>query len=147
MPTPSPSYDYLYDLDDTNAPAPNVPLMHKVYDHIQAHPEEWRQDYFAIDTISLVDAEIITQKQADRNLCGTAFCVAGHAANMVYGMKRISGYTDPFPDHPSRNWAHAGQEALGLTYQERTDLFRAGNSLPEIKAIMTRIAARAGEEF
>lgn len=44
----------------------NWPLLTKVVSHIIAHPESWDQTVYA-------------------NTCGTAFCVAGHAAVMVGG--------------------------------------------------------------
>lgn len=49
---------------------PNLPLINKVMDHIEAHPEEHNQADWAIK----VD-----------HPCGTAYCYAGHAVHMSGG--------------------------------------------------------------
>src|SRR6478609_6380573 len=59
------------DLNQSTDPVPNLPLLRKVLEHIDAHPEEWHQSVWAMETSA--------------SECGTAFCVAGHTVVMAGG--------------------------------------------------------------
>lgn len=48
-----------------NEPIPNLPLIRKIRDHIDAHPEEWRQESFAMSTPRAVRDRAYYQKLLD----------------------------------------------------------------------------------
>jgi len=116
-------------------PTPNLPLLRKVLDHIDAHPEEWRQGGWAIETE-----------------CGTACCIAGFAVAMTEGLVKDSiGDLEPAS---GREWPVAGRAALGITEAESgtgsfisPGLFCQDNSRAEVQAIAESIAARGGERL
>lgn len=120
-------------------PTPNLPLLRKVLDHIDAHPEEWDQSEYG--KVSRVSS------------CGTAFCIAGHALVMSgYETKEsitYPGSLDFFtPDGVLTDPADEGMRVLGLTADEADDiggLFSAGNTRWRVQRIAEQIAARAGE--
>lgn len=115
-----------------NLPAPNLPLLRKVLDHIDTHPEQWKQEVFG-------DPRAVE--------CGTAMCVGGWAIE----------FTRP-PDARCCPWSEGtAQDALGLTDKERDDMFYNTLNPPSVglgefatvreavQAVAERIAARAGE--
>lgn len=111
-------------------PTPNLPLLRKILDHIDAHPEEWSQ------------ANWFTPTE-----CGTAFCVAGHAVAMTEGVIGIGGWMEPAS---GEGWQAAGRRALGLTAEEADDftgLFGANNTRADVQRWAEAIAARAGERL
>lgn len=115
------------------APALNEPLLHKVLDHIRAHPEEHDQSHWARQVI-----------EPASGVCGTKFCFAGHAAMLtlqpgerVSWNRSHSGETsghyivdangrrvDPISDRARRE--------LGVTANESAWLFHAANTLDEL---------------
>lgn len=52
---------------------PNVPLFRKVVEHIEAHPNEWNQDWWVHQHGGVEEGEI----------CGTTFCFAGWALKLT----------------------------------------------------------------
>jgi hypothetical protein len=117
-------------------PTPNLPLLRKVLDHIDAHPEEWDQEVYGTLT--------------DASPCGTAFCVAGHALNMV-GRFTLGNHPNGgtmMLDGRAALGAEVGDAAadlLGLTEAERRALFSMFNSRESVQYAAERIAERAGE--
>jgi hypothetical protein len=111
-------------------PTPNLPLLRKVLDHIDAHPEEWHQ---------------ANMGDEDDLKCGTPMCVAGWAL--------------AFTGCQSQHWtAWRAASALGLTDDEADDLFfntlcphEFGLDLSDtrgaVQLVAERIAARAGERL
>ena len=103
----------------------DLPLLWKVYDHIEAHPEEWRQGTWA--------------HQAPD--CGTVFCFAGHVAitahpGAVIRWEKCSDSLN-YADRVSVNGVthciqHVAQDALGLDSDEANALFDGSNSLQDI---------------
>ena len=127
-------------------PTPNLPLLRKVLDHIDAHPEEWEQATYA------------TKKYADvaRTVeCGTAFCIAGWAAVLSgaapywpKGGKATSTFQTP--DGELHDGDDLGREVLGLTESEAGDmhgLFSGNNTRDDVQFYAEQIAARAGERL
>lgn len=125
-------------------PRPNLPLLRKVLDHIDAHPEEWNQAQFA-------------PQVGD---CKTTYCVAGHAVAMTQGVIPatvvIAGCYAVAPADRSGDWEQAGREALGLTRPEASAMFYGsmtpgdygvGTCREAVQVIAERIAARAGERL
>lgn len=123
-----------------NTPIPNLPLLRKVLDHIDAHPEEWNQAAWMTETT-----------------CGTACCIAGHAivfdgthtltvANddvLVDGVSMVRGEDGRWHDAA----AIVGAKVLGLTEDEAGDLFHGWNGRADVQHFAERIAARAGERL
>ena len=106
---------------DITLPTPNLPLLRKVLDHIDAHPDEWNQSMWATETE-----------------CGTAYCVAGHAVAMTEGV-----IFDEFGYGPAESlcWTDGAQKALGVTDDEGLSLFYAGNTRADVQRAAERIAA------
>lgn len=127
-----------------NDPTPNLPLLRKVLDHIDAHPDEWYQATWGIQT--------------ERSACGTAFCIAGHAIAMSGehvvsfdsgGSMLVDGEDYIVVEGVGEVEApeYIGSRLLGLTSEEADDLF-AGNCTREaVQRHAEAIAARAGERL
>jgi hypothetical protein len=105
----------------------NVPLLRKGLEHITAHPEEWDQQSWAVQTP-----------------CGTQFCLAGHVASMIGHEMRWDvsdcgcGDLSCCPaaascvvseDDAEATIGDVAGDALGLTYRQRDALFWGGNNL------------------
>lgn len=114
-------------------PVPNLPLLRKVLDHIDAHPEEWNQGLYWTATV-----------------CVTAYCIAGHAVAMTEGVRTVR--LDEMPGRfvspqSGRDWDTAAIAHLGLTDDEAGVLFSGDNTREQVQAIAESIAARAGERL
>src|SRR5437588_13068265 len=97
----------------------NIPLLRKVLDHITAHPDEWDQGSWAIQT--------------DSSPCGTAFCVAGHAA--VMRGHEIAWVPGALPVYYTRSGEAIDTVAvkeLGLNMAQSAHLFAPDNSLADL---------------
>lgn len=105
---------------------PNVPLLRKTLEHITAHPEEWDQETWALQTS-----------------CGTVGCLAGWAVtlaghNLVFtkgcdcevcdAEESIAAETC-IVDGQLRTIHKAAEHALGLTQEQACSLFNGGNNL------------------
>lgn len=127
-------------------PVPNLPLLRKILDQVDAHPETWSQTVWGI------------QRQVEGAACGTAFCIAGHAAMMTgaepFWDKRGGGggtwVLNLVRDADGQPWevdAYARAQ-LGLTEDEAScyrGLFDPGNTRERVQEIAEQIAERAGE--
>jgi hypothetical protein len=112
-------------MDRLMAPDPviNVPLLRKVLEHVTAHPEEWEQGQWGI--------------QVD-TACGSAHCVAGHAA-MMAGAKPVwnvhartmENVTIPETGEAKSVFRYAA-EVLGLSDAQGMRMFDAFNTLPKL---------------
>lgn len=128
---------------DSTWPVLNAPLLHKVLDHIVAHPDEHDQSLWATRRFD-----------QDGNVCGTRYCFAGHTVVMGMGQGeqliwhpqtwREIPYQDELQvassgavdlnsaDGRIRLIASRAQELLGLTLQESERLFFATNRVDQI---------------
>ena len=121
-------------------PTPNLPLLRKVLEHVDAHPDEWTQYTWGVQTT--------------RSSCGTAFCIAGHAATLA-GMEPVWKTSGDYVamdsvmdgDGNTSYVGDAAQRLLGLTPTEGQELFDGGNTRADIQAVAERIAARGGERL
>ncbi|HET6916080.1 MAG TPA: hypothetical protein VFH56_08320 [Acidimicrobiales bacterium] len=110
-------------------PTPNLPLLRKVLDHIDAHPEQWYQ------------AEIA-------HGCGTAFCVAGWAVQFAGHELTVDGWNDDALDGDhTASVCDAASEALGITRGEAQRLYAWNNDREAIQRAAEAIATRAGERL
>jgi hypothetical protein len=121
-------------------PTPNLPLLRRVLDHIDAYPELWKQRRWRHET-----------------QCGTAYCFAGWAAQLDgaewLDSCRLKTRADDPAEHVYRA-SHAGvivqrraQRVLGLTYEEADELFDEDNARADVQRIAERVAARAEERL
>lgn len=132
--------------NNTNQPVLNIPLLRKVLEHIEAHQDEWEQSSWR-----LLDV--------DNNRCGTAMCFAGHAAHIM-GCDWSKNHPEyVVADEADREWAeqqahinldvfegegelmHAcwrAQRLLGLTDEQRMELFAGGNDLDDLREMVDR---------
>lgn len=108
----------------------NIELLDRVIAHIKANPESWDQMKYA-------------------NWCGTAFCVAGHAALMANPTFRVrdGDLIDPANVEKWHSWHYAGAQALGLDPDQAEVLFSALNSLERIEAMRDALAADPGADL
>lgn len=109
-------------------PIPNVPLLNKVREHIEDHPEEWDQYVW-------------------RSACGTTYCFAGLAAlfdGAEWAAGPGGGLVVTSPDG-EECVASRAQRALGLTADEAQRLFETNNKIGDIDRHLAAIYARAGE--
>lgn len=113
---------------------PNVPLFRKIFEHIDAHPEEWNQDMWATKTE-----------------CGTAYCFAGFA--MAFSGEDEADFgPDPFVKvgdvshhtKSDKSIERVGREALGINEKDAETLFWARNTLDDLHSIAADIC---GESF
>lgn len=99
----------------------NVPLLRKVMEHITEHPEEHDQQQW----------------------CGTACCIAGHAALMTgWQMQTFScGSTSSYLTRDGlRDHAESiAMEELGLGRAEAYELFSGHNTLDDIWSIVDEL--------
>jgi hypothetical protein len=109
-------------------PTPNLPLLRKVLEQITAAPETWDQSAWAATTP-----------------CGTAMCVAGHAAALTGHTFRFESDGKAGDTTDGRLISAVAIEELGLTLYESDELFDSRNGLADLQRIAGRIAARAGE--
>lgn len=93
----------------------NAPLLRKVLDHITAHPEEWDQTDWASMTS-----------------CGTACCVAGHAAVMTGHTPDFRGYGSTHVTSDGRYICDVAREELRLEHWQADDLFAVCYTLKDL---------------
>jgi hypothetical protein len=123
----------------------DLPLLHKVMDHIEQHPDEHNQSVWA----SRRPAD-----QADAH-CGTAFCFAGHAVNLspqgyrfvweplidgsgslALDVRQPGGGKQRVSDHAA--------DLLGLTVDEADILFAGQNLRPQLRYMVTALELAEG---
>jgi hypothetical protein len=126
--------------NNTNAPVIDVALLRKTLEHIENHPEEWNQGFWVY-----------------RMNCGTAYCFAGHAAEIMgcdwakhndeYVLADEADrewcegqrYADIVTAADGRDYIHCSYRAerlLGLTVDQRTKLFAPQNSLETLQHLV-----------
>lgn len=131
-------------------PVPNLPLLRKVLDQIDAEPASWHQASWGIRWDSEAGrAELPYSLLSEEQVaaCGAAYCIAGHAAVMA-------GYDLEFSHEGEAAWTTTDESVeavarreLGLTDAERRSLFAGGNSRGDVQYAAELIAARAGESL
>lgn len=131
---------------------PNAYLLKRIYYYIVEHPESWLQKTYAANKSYWLFPE--------KNVCGTAFCVAGHAL-VLTGHKPI--FTQDLPELGLTNaeadvWAaevtgrflnnrngklvdaeKRAAKVLGLTAVQASSLFDADNDIETIKELIEEI--------
>ena len=112
----------------------NKPLLRKVMEHIQNHPEEHHQETWA-----------------QRDSCGTTYCFAGHTA-IIEGWEPVWWNSSDLEDSTSlfRNPVtgkeadveYIARQALGLTPLGAERLFYSCHTLDEVRATVEDILNR-----
>lgn len=138
----------------------NLPLLRKVVEYITQQPDEWHQEVWAARTgqshwVQKRDEHGRFIQGKEYQDCGTAMCVAGHAAVM-------DGFTVQWHEHDEQASCvvetdedgraipieTAATHALGLGAAEASGLFEGDNSLSDIIELCEGFAMhRAGEDF
>lgn len=140
------------DEERSEEPRPNLPLLRKVLSHIDAHPEEWVQQVYAVRGETLRRVTDLRNSASGQALampvCGTAFCIAGHAVVMA-------GHDIDWDSHGRADSAamtasgdyieDVAKAELGLTDAEAVRLFAGPNTREDVQRYAERVAARAGE--
>lgn len=135
---------------------PNLPLLRKVLDHIDAHPEEWEQtSWGARLLIEEAYAAGVTLKQAKDTQCQTVGCIAYHAAVLSgadpiwdeYSGRVASVVEVRTPEGHVQDLVEYAQEVLGLGYETRRLLFNGSNTRAHVQGVAELIAKRAGEKL
>ena len=127
-------------------PTPNLPLLRKVLEHIDAHPEEWDQTLWGTNHAFVNEyGQVTYDLQRDATACHTACCIAGWAI-MIDGTYKVG-----FPaggmvvEDAMRDPGQVARELLGITRDEASILFNGGNSRKQVQLAAQLIASRAGE--
>lgn len=146
----------------------NVPLLRKIYEHIDAHPEEWNQSYWGL--INVVDVPLdqkpwteVSAKEVEqlRGTCNTAFCIAGHSVSLAgIGMKGVMVITDDGKkavqvDYTTEKSAEGlpisveeyASHVLGLDSWESETLFGGDNTKADVLYHCKQFAKSVGDEF
>lgn len=111
----------------------NVPLLRKVLEYITENQHTWMQDSYALLFNKSTAQWRAEQFNVPVSECGSAFCVAGHVANMA-GKLRACGTTfimkdnndSPVVDYQIHSFA---QRELDLTTDQANELFWAHQTL------------------
>lgn len=128
-------------------PVPNLPLLRKILEKIDAEPDSWVQCAWGLEWNS-INGRLVNRR--NRPTCGTAFCIAGHAADMTgwtttgWSAGEASSFWEN-ADGQERQVSIIGREALGLTYIEAELLFNGENNRSRVQYVAESIAERAGE--
>lgn len=127
---------------------PNVPLMRKITDYIKANPQTWYQRLWAvvIPKGKLVpyyspSRDLVVRESAQANACGTAYCIAGHAAMMSEDPLKFNGETPTSDTVQGYTAPERARHELGLSSIEAGRLFSGDNSWGRIKKLMNQYAA------
>lgn len=100
-----------------NEPTPNLDLLDAVMDHIDRHPEEWRQKSW---------------------FCGTAACFAGHAV-LMDGWEVVHVFGDIEKDGKLDMVGRVAQRLLGLTVEQADRLFMSINTLDDLHLMVKQL--------
>jgi hypothetical protein len=115
-----------------NETTPNVPLLRKTLEHIEAHPEEWYQNTWR---------------------CRTAMCFAGMACHLDGGEWHANPHSpwlaqragEP-EDYAPPGWVHAETRAkriLGLHPSYAEVLFHYRNTLDDLRRIVGELCGES----
>lgn len=147
---------------------PDLPLLRKIFEYIEAHPEEWDQGSWgkAFDLPPLrrlrdergrFTGGFERLKAEEIAHCGTSFCVAGHATNLAGANLVKDGshlYTEGLRvyakcEYQGRTYyiSELARHLLGLTEYEADNLFAAGNDFDDVREYCEEIASTVGEVF
>lgn len=114
--------------------AVNVDLLEEVMQVIETYPEDWDQSRWIAP-------------------CGTAFCFAGHAILRTHPqwsieIDRRTGQStgcllDENGDLIDESFGTLGKEALGLDWEQSSDLFAGSNSKRTLRRLVDRFKREA----
>lgn len=135
---------------------PNVPLLRKVWEHIDAHPEEWQQNTWFNPVRKWVEQWITRDnngrfikpvKQGQYMQCGWTGCVAGWGA-MFTGYRPVIGSGDTViaPDGEEYGVEAVALHEFGMTVAEGA-LFYGKNTKQQVYDYMRDICQVVGEQL
>jgi hypothetical protein len=133
--------------DATCQVQPNVPLMRKILEQIEADPSLLIMDNWATDLSITSDAtqyvKALLTNRGLVNTCGTTRCIAGWAAEFTGWTPQFtsSGIAeDAEKDGQFGHIEDIAQRELGLTDFQAASLFYLNDDLDRIRATMEQIA-------
>lgn len=140
----------------------NVPLLRKVMEHIEAHPQEWDQGMWVtgVRTLTYTSGEVVKtlpmhtlpyHRDEPPAFCGTAFCFAGHVANMtgwnpIWRGTHFDRQAMHHPVHGDGDVETLARVELGITMAAAEALFNANNEMFHLKQIVAALIEAAEEE-
>ena len=153
-----------------STPTPNVPLLRKVTEWVEAEgaksehdpSRSWFQGVWRGFKVAcqgnLLDVVAGGERiSADHYRCGTAYCFAGYTMELAEGWQWAKyddegNLTDDEVVHVDRPndvipVATAARRELGLTTREAADLFTGYNSVATIRAQVDAVLRRAGDRL
>lgn len=116
----------------------NIPLLRKAVEWAEAEAAKpkaesrWRQQYWvtpAADDQSRAEWGMCAHENSAESFghtCGTCYCIAGYVTETQIG--------------PTENVPTEARELLGLTKSQTDDLFRASNTIEDVRRIAEEIA-------
>lgn len=140
----------------------NVPLLRKVMEYIDEHPEDWEQGSWAthvpvrVDRLESLDAQGVLRWPKEqfteevelfdhRYACKTAYCFAGHAAVMSGAtFKKINvitwnGELVTTPEGKTMHVRSYAKKILGLTDTQASALFFGGHSRRSLRRLVNEL--------
>lgn len=125
---------------------PNIPLLRKTLEHIEAHPEEWKQETWRCATGMCFAGWAVTiadrQWAADKNSSFGSFVVADENDRNAMGTENIYK-SEPGVLHPGIerivNCDDAAIRELGISEDDADVLFDSDNDLHSLKLYVAEI--------
>lgn len=140
----------------------NVPLLRKVMEHIESHPEEWDQGMWVtgVRTLTYRSGEVVRTypmqtlpyyRTEPPAFCGTAFCFAGHVAHMtgwnpIWRGTHFDRQRMHHPVHGDADVETLAREELGISAGAAEALFNANNSMFHLQEIVAALIEAAEDE-
>lgn len=113
----------------------NIDLMRETLSYIETHPEQWGQhDFrrcFAAHAAQLAGAQWVVSADSD---------VADETSHLYYMVMVRADETGPY--RMTSVWTHA-KTVLGVTEQGNMPLFRATNTIDDLRQMIDEYAAEA----
>jgi hypothetical protein len=121
---------------------PNIPLLRRVVKWAEAEAAK-------TDGACLWDQG----SWAERTDCGTTYCIAGYTVLIALPQAEMRededecGLLNLYVDGERAWWGDIAASVLGITHEERLNLFAASNNIDDVRFFAEQIAERAGERL
>jgi hypothetical protein len=107
-------------------PEPNLPLLRKVVEYAEAHPDQFDMDSWYIDYAGGGWQKTLREQELQRPLCNTTMCAAGTAAWLVGAQFGPRNGWCTTPDGREATILDFATEVLGLTTAQAARIFYSG---------------------
>lgn len=109
---------------------PDIKAMRAILAYIKAHPEDWDQRYWAVRVL---------RGRATYNFAGLAIVLDGQTILWTEGDNYASHCKRPGQSWPTERIQSRAQRVLGLTDTQADMLFGGGNTLADLKRLVSQI--------